>query len=167
MNVKIITVPFDPAKEVFQDEFLSNFLANKPIHTLNPQFFQHQNRPYWTVFVEYEPVLSDAETLPTKTTLTDQQRVLFQRLRVWRKEQAEQDKVPVFILATNEQLENVAIHKPVSSEALRQIRGFGRKKLEQYGPMLIAMVKAHEKENTQENSSIQEEIMLPTTESEP
>ena len=141
MNVKIITVPFDPEKEVFQDETLSQFLTNKRVHTLHPQFFQNQGRPYWTVFVEYEAVLSKAETLPAKEVLNDTQQALFRKLREWRKEKADRAGVPVFILATNIQLEQIVIRMPTSLEAIRQIQGFGKKKVEQHGRDIIALVK--------------------------
>ena len=148
MSVKIITVPFDPEKEVFQDETLSQFLTNKRVHTLHPQFFQNQGRPYWTVFVEYEAVLSKAETLPAKEVLNDTQQALFRKLREWRKEKADRDGVPVFILATNIQLEQIVIRMPTSLEAIRQIQGFGKKKVEQHGRDILALVQSFAVKNT-------------------
>ena len=141
LSVKIITVPFDAEKEVFQDEILSHFLVNKRVRMLQPQFFQNQGRPYWTVFVEYESVLSKAETLPAKEALNDTQQALFKKLREWRKDTADQNGVPVFILATNAQLEAIVHRMPTSLEAIRQIQGFGKKKVEQHGRDIISLVK--------------------------
>ena len=140
MNVKIITVPFDPEREVFQDETLTTFLMNKRVFSLRPQFFQSQGRSYWSVFVEYESVLSKGETIPAKEVLNDTQQALFRKLREWRKDKADQDGVPVFILATNAQLEQIVIRMPTSLEAIRQIQGFGKKKVEQHGRDILAIV---------------------------
>lgn len=148
MSVKIITVPFDPEREVFEDETLTLFLANKRVRSLQPQFFQNRGRPYWTVFIEYEPVLSTAENLPAKEVLNDTQQALFRKLREWRKEKADQDGVPVFILATNAQLEQIVIRMPTSLEAIRQIQGFGKKKVEQHGRDILALVQPFTVKNT-------------------
>ena len=142
MNVKILTFPFNPEKEVFQDEVLSSFLVNKRVRAIHPHFFQHDGRPYWSVLVEYEVVLAEAETQTVKKDLNDEQQPLFHKLRTWRKEKADKSGVPVFILATNEQLTQIAVRRPVTLEALRQIQGFGAKKVEQHGRELIGLVKA-------------------------
>lgn len=141
-NVKIITVPFNPGQEVFHDDVLSNFLANKQVQSIIPQFFQHAGRSYWTVFVEYELVVSEAESRPVTNELSKEQQPLFRQLRAWRKEKADKNGTPVFILATNEQLSQIAVRRPVTLEALRQIQGFGAKKVEQHGQELIRLVKA-------------------------
>lgn len=147
MAIRILTVPFDPEKEIFQDEDLSRFLLNKRVMALHPQFFLSEGRPFWTVFVEYEPILDEVETRPSGEELSDIQRTMLDRLRAWRKEKAGQDGVPVFILATNAQLEQVARRVPTTMEALRQIHGFGKKKVDRHGQDLIELVKAfHTKE---------------------
>ena len=146
MDVKILTVPFNPEKEVFQDEVLSGFLANKRIRSLHPHFFQHDGRPYWTVLVEYELVLTETEMRPVKENMNAEQQPLFHKLRAWRKEKADKNGTPVFILATNEQLTQIAVRRPVTLEALRQIQGFGTKKVAQHGQELIELVKLFSKE---------------------
>lgn len=142
VRVKIMTVPFSPTQEVFQDEVLSSFLENKHIRSIHPQFFQHAGCSYWTVFMEYELVFSEAETRPVTNNLDNEHQPLFRKLRAWRKEKADKSGTPVFILATNEQLSQIATRRPTTLEALRQIQGFGAKKVEQHGQELIGLVKA-------------------------
>jgi len=140
MSIRIFTIPFDPQKGLFQDEDLSKFLLNKHIRRLQPEFFQLDGHAYWTVFVEYETVVS--EDTAESDGLDTAQRLLFQRLKEWRKELAEKDGIPVFIIATNKQLLNVIKRAPVTLEALRAIHGFGNKKISRYGADLIDMIKA-------------------------
>ena len=61
MPVKIITVPFDPELELFRDEDPSSFLVNKTIKKVVPQFFSLHGKAWWSVFVDYEPVLRPEE----------------------------------------------------------------------------------------------------------
>lgn len=46
------------------------------------------------------------------------------------------------MIATNRQLEAIVLALPTSLEALGQIAGFGKKKVERYGKALTAMVRA-------------------------
>lgn len=140
MPVRIITIPFDPDKELFSDEDLCRFLLDKRILALHPKFFQVRDRPYWTVFIEYETVVSQDE--PKADHLDEAQRLLLQRLKEWRKETAGAEGVPVFIVATNKQLMEVVRRAPGNLEALRAIQGFGKKKIERHGKQIVDIVTA-------------------------
>jgi hypothetical protein len=116
MSIRIFAIPFDPQKDLFQDEDLSRFVLNKQIRRLHPEFFQVDGNAYWTVFVEYETILTkdpaESEGLDTA------QRLLFQRLKEWRKDRAEKEGVPVFIIATNKQLLDLVKRAPGTLKAL-------------------------------------------------
>lgn len=146
MEIRILTIPFDPDKEIFQDEELTRFLLNKRVKSLRPEFFQINGRPYWSVFIEYETVLS--QKIPKSDLLDEPQNLLFQRLRQWRKEKAEKEGIPVYIIATNSQLTELVKRAPKSAESLRQIRGFGKKKTDKYGKELISMIRAFYEKKT-------------------
>jgi len=141
MPVRVFTIPFDPHLEVFQDEEFQKFLLNKQINVLRPEFFRIRDKAYWSVFVEYD-VVDRTRSNPIPKELNEQQRLLFQRLREWRKETAEAEKVPVFIIATDRELAQIILHAPHTFEALRSIKGCGKKKTERYGKALIDLIKA-------------------------
>jgi superfamily II DNA helicase RecQ len=140
MSVHIFTVPFDPKQQGFQDEDLRAFLSNKRVTKIRPRFFQVNGQAFWSVFVEYDSLLS-VENRAVEG-LNEPQRVLWQRLQEWRKETAEKGGIPVYIIATNKQLADVVRHAPRTLEALRQIHGFGHKKVGKYGQELITMITA-------------------------
>jgi len=138
---KIITIPFDRGKKGFDEEILTRFVINKRISSHRAEFFQDEDDAFWTVFLEYDPLLEktgDKETL----SLNEPQKLLCERLKAWRKETAEKNGVPVFIVTTNRELADVTRIAPVSLEALKQIKGFGKGKIEKYGREIIAMVSA-------------------------
>ncbi len=142
MPIRILTVPFDPVQEVFHDDAVTSFISNKRVISMRPEFFRQDGRTYWTVFVEYENVLSDHMTkAQAEDGLTGPQKLLMKRLREWRKEKADREKIPVFIIATNKQLEDVVRQAPRTIEALRQISGFGNKKVERHGKEILDILK--------------------------
>ena len=65
---------------------------------------------------------------------------LFERLRTWRRDRAEQEKVPAFVVFTDATLQLIAEHKPQTPEALLRVNGIGRSKLERYGDEVLAVV---------------------------
>lgn len=141
VTIKIFTIPFDRKAETFPDEEVNKFLLNKQIREMRWEFFQSSGKPYWTVLVAYDTVLlkTGAETA---NQLNEPQRVLFDRLRQWRKEKAEKKGIPAYMVATDAQLRAVIHQTPQSVEALRGINGFGKKKADAYGKEIVEMVAA-------------------------
>lgn len=138
--IKIITLPFNAENEGFDDEVINHFLAGKIIQQIKAELFQQNGLNYWTVWLEYEPVLNASEKKQTSVVLSAQQQELLTALKQWRREWADQQAVPVFIIATNKELETIAVQMPKSLEGLRSIQGFGRKKTEKYGKLILQIV---------------------------
>jgi DNA helicase-2/ATP-dependent DNA helicase PcrA len=65
---------------------------------------------------------------------------LFERLRAWRKERADEESVPAFVVFTDATLQLIAEQRPTSSAELLRISGVGPSKLERYGEALLAVV---------------------------
>jgi ATP-dependent DNA helicase RecQ len=73
---------------------------------------------------------------------------LFARLRAWRLEKAREAGLSAFLIAHNSLLRNIAAARPQSERELLAIKGMGPRKLEQYGPELLRLVRedsVHEK----------------------
>jgi DNA helicase II / ATP-dependent DNA helicase PcrA len=65
---------------------------------------------------------------------------LFERLRDWRKQVADAESVPAFVVFTDATLTAVASDKPANHQALLAIPGIGRTKLDRYGDNLLSLV---------------------------
>src|SRR5690606_17126496 len=77
-------------------------------------------------------------TLPT--TELDYDEALFERLRAWRKETAQEASKPAFTVFTDATLKAIAAVRPGSPEELLRVSGVGRSKLESYGDAVLAIV---------------------------
>ena len=66
--------------------------------------------------------------------------VLVERLRQWRSERAEADRVPAFVILTDATLLGVAEKRPNSMESLLQVPGIGRRKADLYAADLIKVL---------------------------
>ncbi|HQD46212.1 MAG TPA: HRDC domain-containing protein, partial [Kaistella sp.] len=61
-------------------------------------------------------------------------------LKLWRTEKAKEQNLPVYFIATNNELLSIAKYKPIKKEELLDIKGFGRHKLENYGEEIIGIL---------------------------
>lgn len=144
--IRILTIPFDSDKELFDESAVNNFLMNKKLKSMETQFFTSGDKPYWTVFVEYEPILQDVKSEKNRekeSSMTDVQKHLYLKLKEWRKEKAEKAGIPVYVVATNSELMEVVVCAPETLENLKSIKGFGSKKVEKYGKELVSLIKTY------------------------
>jgi len=65
---------------------------------------------------------------------------LFELLRSWRKEQAEAQSVPAFVVFSDATLEALAEVKPTDRQALQSINGIGKAKLDKYADELLGLI---------------------------
>lgn len=137
MNVKIFTLPFDKETMDFKTQELDDFCANKRVVAQKSQFFEIDNRPYWTVSVEYEDVVIYDRI---EESLDKTQNELMARLKIWRKEKASSAGIPPYIIATNKQLADIVLKKVTTKVRLADIKGFGTKKTANYGTEITQMV---------------------------
>ena len=74
-------------------------------------------------------------------------RILWERLRAWRKAKAEEHGVPNFVILSDATLAELVVHCPQIQAALLQISGIGKRKLEAHGTELLALLHAHAEEH--------------------
>jgi len=65
---------------------------------------------------------------------------LWQRLRAWRREQAQAQEVPAFVIFHDATLRRIAALRPADLDELASIKGIGPSKLEKYGPEVLSIV---------------------------
>lgn len=74
------------------------------------------------------------------TELEPEQLVRFEKLRAWRREIAKEQTVPAYVVFSDATLRELAVDCPDTLESLTGISGIGRKKLEQYGEKVLAVL---------------------------
>ena len=148
--IKIFTIKYDELTEGFSTEELNTFLINKRINKIREEFFLKDEIPYWTIYIEYEEII-DKKYLKKQREDTKElnqwQKILFEKLREWRKSKAMKEGIPVYLVATNRELKEIVKNGSDSFEKLRLIEGFGKKKIEKYGEEIINIVKNYFKES--------------------
>jgi ATP-dependent DNA helicase RecQ len=73
----------------------------------------------------------------------DGDEALFQKLRAWRLEQARAQEVAPYVIFHDSHLRAIAARRPLTPEALSEVKGVGPRKLERYGAEVVALVREH------------------------
>lgn len=138
MELRIFTLPFDEVSEGFPDEIITQFCQNKKVHSMKTHFFEEEGRHFWSIAVQYEVVLKGEDKI---RALDDAQQLLYERLREWRKQHAGEIGIPVYLIATNAHFLQMIKMKCRTLECLKQVKGFGRKRMSKYGRHIIDIIK--------------------------
>jgi len=137
---KILTIPFDRTKKGFNEDGLNKFVLNKHVKSYSAEFFQDGEDKYWTVFLEYDPVFEKTSGKEAEG-FDEGQKLLLERLKAWRKEKADKEGVPVYIIGTNREFADIVCIAPRSLEQIKTIKGFGNAKVSKYGHEIIEIIK--------------------------
>ncbi|PCH67663.1 MAG: helicase [Bacteroidales bacterium] len=65
---------------------------------------------------------------------------LLRKLKKWRKDLAAKINAPVYYIASQQSLVDIANNLPYTADELKDVKGFGKKKIERYGQDIIGMV---------------------------
>lgn len=84
---------------------------------------------------------------PENSLELERDEALFQKLRKIRKEIADDENVPAFVIFSDATLNELAAYFPQNKEDLERISGFGEVKIEKYGEAFLEIVVSHCKEN--------------------
>ncbi len=136
MAYKFFVLPFDEAAEQFETDAFEKFTNRIIVKRCEVSFFQHQGRTYWTAFVEF----MGAATSKPEHNLTEAQLQVYEALRAWRNDLAEQEGLPPYTICKNKVLENIASLEEVNLKSIFEIKGMGGKKGEKYGKQIIQII---------------------------
>jgi superfamily II DNA helicase RecQ len=145
MQVQIIAVGDGDADALAE---LNRFLRANRVLTVQ----QHRGEGSWSFCITYqqgaEPSAQHKEPgggkIDYKEVLDAPTFALFSKLRDWRKEVAETEKLPVYAVFTNEQLAEMARQKPTSNATLGAISGVGESKVNHYASAVLKIISEHE-----------------------
>ncbi|MGE0129588.1 MAG: HRDC domain-containing protein [Blastocatellales bacterium] len=72
--------------------------------------------------------------------LTAEERLIVERLKCWRKQTSEHERIPAYLICHDRTLEHLAIVRPRTIDELANVFGLGAAKITKYGPELLNQV---------------------------
>ena len=146
MKVKIFKIRLSEEFIYSDQKLLDRFLEENNILKYETAFVK-DDESYWSVVLYFEELkVLVNENLPEKynadadSVLSEDEIKILDSLKIWRSEKAKDQKLPVYFIATNKELFSIAKYKPAKKEELRDIKGFGKHKIENYGEEIIEIL---------------------------
>ncbi|UOE41771.1 HRDC domain-containing protein [Chryseobacterium suipulveris] len=148
MKVKLIKVRLSDEFIYGDQKILDQFLAQNNILKFESAFVKDEES-YWSVILYYEEMkMTVNESKNQKYSaeendgLNPDEIKILESLKLWRSEKAKDQKLPVYFIATNNELLSIAKYKPLNKEELIDIKGFGKHKIENYGEEIIEILES-------------------------
>lgn len=126
---------------------MNAFLRSHRILAIKKEFVPDGENSFWTFCVEFLDSPGNvasavgsggkAPKVDYKEILSESEFALFSKLRDCRKELAEKDGVPVYVVFTNEQLAQIVQKKVTTREGLGEIDGVGESRIGKYGAPVL------------------------------
>ena len=146
MKVKVLKIRLSD-KFIEQDQtVLDRFLRDNNVIKFESAFVKDEEG-YWSVILYYEEQkmsVNDTKTpkysAENDEDLNPDEIKILDSLKHWRTEKAKDQYLPVYFIATNKELLSIAKYKPIKKEELRDIKGFGKHKIENYGEEIIEIL---------------------------
>ena len=156
MQYKIFNIPVPESEPAVEE--MNRFLRGNRIAAVDKQIVSVDNASYWSFCVQYiSTTASDSkaysaqgerkEKVDYKNILDAPAFEVFSKLRVFRKQIAENDAVPAYAVFTDAELAEIAGLDVITPKNLLAINGIGEKRVEKYGKLLCEMVSNKENED--------------------
>jgi superfamily II DNA helicase RecQ len=143
MKYRFFTIPVQASDAAATA--LNQFLAEQRILAVEREFIADGSNSAWAFCIGYDE--TEHNLLAAKTGKVDYKKVLsaedfavFAKLRMLRKQLAEQEGVPAYALFTNQQLADMVVNRVNTLAALRALSGVGEGRVEKYGRAFIELL---------------------------
>lgn len=148
MKVKVLKVRLSDEFITYDQSVLDRFLKENNVLKFESAFVKDEES-YWSVILYYEEpkmAVNDARnqkySVEIGEELNSDEIKILDSLKIWRTEKAKNQNLPVYFIATNKELLSIAKYKPAKIEELRDIKGFGKHKIENYGEEIIEILES-------------------------
>ena len=148
MKVKVLKIRLSDKFIEYDQTVLDRFLRDNNVIKFESAFVKDEEG-YWSVILYYEEQkmsVNDTKTpkysAENDEDLNPDEIKILDSLKLWRTEKAKDQNLPVYFIATNKELLSIAKYKPIKKEELRDIKGFGKHKIENYGEEIIEILES-------------------------
>ena len=99
---------------------------------------------YWSVLIYYNnkknTVISSKNTVNSESELSEEEKIIYNKLKDWRADKAREAQLPAYIIFHNTHLMSIARHKPCTLDDLENVNGIEKRKVEKFGIEIIEVL---------------------------
>ncbi len=144
MQIKTFHVRLSKEHLNSDEKKINDFLINKGVINSFADLVKTEKINFWSIVIAYEEQIFDDKsgkiTYSKDTELTEQEQNILNALKQWRTDTAAKENVPQFVIAHDRELITIIKQNIENINDLKNIKGFGEKKIAKYGEDIIALL---------------------------
>ena len=126
-------------RELNDDKNEKNMLE-KYMYQISDFLVQNDKPITYDYMAKYSLTDGDFHSVTEQKPIQSDQTDLYKELKEYRLRKSKEENLKAFMIFTNEMLDALTNIKPKSKEELLHIKGFGEKKVEQYGDEILFII---------------------------
>jgi superfamily II DNA helicase RecQ len=145
MNIRVFNIRLSKEFCIVDQNRMNEFLDTVEVKLSSTNFVTNGTNDYWSAVVFYEPKPVAQEKSVVSFSADDlsvEEQNIFNALRSWRNDLAQNLGWSSFRICHNSHLVNLAKANPKSLEELEKVAGFGVARTEKYGSDILAVLNA-------------------------
>ena len=136
MKVKVLKIRIDDRFQITDEAIVNDYLSRFEIVNMNAKLVADEIT-YWSVLIYYNDkkntVISSKTTVNSESELSDEEKIIYNKLKDWRADEAREAQLPAYIIFHNSHLMSIARHKACTLDDLENVNGIGKRKVEKFG----------------------------------
>ncbi len=144
MQYKFVNIPIFNPNEATEE--LNKFIRSHRVISVKSELVEYNSSSYWCYVIEYVQDLNlnksdnKKSKIDYREVLSEEDFVLYSKLRDLRKQISEEKASPVYTIFTNDQLAKIVTSKVKTVKQLSEISGIGKSKIDNYGDMFVDLL---------------------------
>lgn len=144
MEIKTFHIRLSKEHLKSDENKLNDFLKDKEVINTFAEIVKTEKINFWSIVVAFEEQQIDDKsgkiTYSKDAELTKEEQTIIDALKQWRTDTAAKENVPQFVIAHDRELITIVKQKIDSINDLKNIKGFGEKKIAKYGSDIIDLL---------------------------
>jgi len=143
MKIKTFHIRLSKEHIISDENRINEFLTNKQVLNTFANLVNVDKLNFWSVVVTYEEqpeTKKEKLSYSSETELTEREQGIYDNLKRWRVDKATVENVPTYVVAHDKELITIAKENIEKLDDFKNIKGFGKKKIDKYGDDIIALL---------------------------
>ncbi len=143
MKVKVLKIRIDDRFQITDEAIVNDYLSRFEIVNMNAKLVADEIT-YWSVLIYYNnkknTVISSKNTVNSESELSEEEKIIYNKLKDWRADKAREAQLPAYIIFYNTHLMSIARHKPCTLDDLENVNGIEKRKVEKFDIEIIEVL---------------------------
>ncbi len=143
MKIKVLKIRISDHYQNMDEAVVNDYLDRYEILNISTELIKDDIN-YWSVLIHYKDKhLSQKAskiTVDEENDLSEEEIIIYNKLKIWRSEKADKLKLPSYIIFHNKHLMAIARHKPSQIDDLQHISGLGKARIDKFGAEILKVL---------------------------